>query len=421
MRGLGALLWVMCGVCCAQDEPSPTLKGYVTSGNTIQALEVNGFHVLTTAKTLIDIRSRSGITRSGVEDTQPFLGEPVELYGKEDRKTHTLRAYRITFSQIEPREVDGSGIVDAVLQPAAAEAAGSRMVRADGYLVLIGPKVAVSFDAPASSARVLTTNLWASFRGTQRADGIVVADRIKVRPNVISGREDRMLTKADYDPEEVKKDTMQGTVSKVFKGIDPKQIPPYEDAGMQQRVRAIGERLIPRYQRDLPESDETKLSFEFQVVDFTKWKHDAHTLPNGIILVPKQVVERLQNDSQLAAVLADNIACALEKQTYRAYPGEVGRSATDVAGSVAGIFVPGLSLLTGAGTSVAAARALRLAEEQSGRVGLYLMKDAGFEPEQAPLAWWLLASGKPKDLASIGMPQRAAYLYEMLGRSASLL
>ena len=57
---------------------------------------------------------------------------------------------------------------------------------------------------------------------------------------------------------------------------------------------------------------------------------------------------------------------------------------------------------------------LRHAEQQSGRVSLSLLSDAGYDIHQAPLAWWLLASKKPKDLADISLPSRAVYLHQTI-------
>ena len=57
---------------------------------------------------------------------------------------------------------------------------------------------------------------------------------------------------------------------------------------------------------------------------------------------------------------------------------------------------------------------LRHARQQSGRVSLYLLSDAGYDLHQAPVAWWLLASKKPKDPVDISIPSRAAYLYETI-------
>ena len=84
---------------------------------------------------------------------------------------------------------------------------------------------------------------------------------------------------------------------------------------MQARIDRIGSSLIPVYQRNLPDADPVKIPFKFQLIDATNWK-DALTLPTGIILIPFELIERLQNDSQVATLLADNMAVALEKQNY---------------------------------------------------------------------------------------------------------
>ncbi len=152
----------------------------------------------------------------------------------------------------------------------------------------------------------------------------------------------------------------------------------------------------------------------FQVVDEPKW-HDAITLPNGIILIPRQVIERLQNDSQLATVLADNIACAIEKQTFREIPAKEKMTAAEVAGAAAGIFVPGLGLATDLANYKASAIMLRHTEEQSGRVSLVFLHDAGYDIHQAPVAWWLLAPKKPEKITEIPLPERSAYLYQVIG------
>jgi hypothetical protein len=49
-------------------------------------------------------------------------------------------------------------------------------------------------------------------------------------------------------------------------------------------------------------------------------------------------------------------------------------------------------------------------QEQAGRIALTLMADAGYDPQQAPEAWRLLASKKsPKDLSALQYPSRAEY------------
>ena len=152
------------------------------------------------------------------------------------------------------------------------------------------------------------------------------------------------------------------------------------------------------------------IDFRFQLVD-TKWP-DCITMPSGVILVPMHTVGQLEDD-ELATVLADNIATALEKQTFR-YSAECKAMLTSsVAGDVAGLFVPGLSLVPLAGNSVAAHKIKQRLEEQSGRVSLVLLHDAGFDIQKAPLAWWRLSAHQP-DFMPKPVPYRAAYLFHQL-------
>jgi predicted Zn-dependent protease len=164
----------------------------------------------------------------------------------------------------------------------------------------------------------------------------------------------------------------------------------------------------------MPDSNPAKIHFRIQIVN-AKWFHDAWTLPSGIILISHQVVERMANDDQLATVLADSIACALERQDYRVKPLDHAATAALVGADVADVFVPFVGPAVQVATIGGAVEALRRRQEQSGRVSLGLLRDAGYNIEQAPLAWWRLASLKNEPVTSLAMPDRAAYLYKTLG------
>jgi hypothetical protein len=64
------------------------------------------------------------------------------------------------------------------------------------------------------------------------------------------------------------------------------------------------------------------------------------------------------------------------------------------------------------GGSTAESQILMHEREQSSRVSLVLQHDAGYE---APVAWRLLSSQKPQPLSEIETPDRATYLYGVLG------
>jgi predicted Zn-dependent protease len=288
------------------------------------------------------------------------------------------------------------------------------ILRADGYPIQINAATKIAYSAPLSSLSHVKPNIWITYHGTRSPDGIFVADTVGFQANDISKSEGKLIDKNTYDPAAVPSDSKQGAMSKYFLGLNPKKIPPYADAAMQERVKRIGTSLIPAYQRSLTDDNESKINFQFQVIDYPKL-HDALTMPSGVILVPRQVVERLENDSQLATVLADNIATALEKQSYRMIPAAKTMGAANAAATVGGFFVPGLGVATSLATGAANKSIQTDLRNQSGRVSLGLMHDAGYDIQQAPIAWWRLATKPTKPLANTTPPPRAINLYQTIG------
>jgi predicted Zn-dependent protease len=136
-----------------------------------------------------------------------------------------------------------------------------------------------------------------------------------------------------------------------------------------------------------------------------------------VILIPHQVVERMENDDELVTVLADNIACALERQSFRVMPASHAAAAAWVGADVAEVFVPFAGPAIQAVTIGGAVAVVKRQREQSGRVSLGLLMDAGFDIRQAPLAWWRLETLKGKSVTALSMPDRAAYLYKILGEN----
>jgi len=393
----------------AQQEPD--LTGYITRVTSASDFDVNGIHV-----DVGDARIENGIGKAYAPGTappemKPRLGEAAQVFGR--RKAHAIIARRVILAPLELRSIKGSAILDAIL-PNPAGAAGDLLVRADGYPILLSSKTTRTFQPPLTANSPIQPNLWVSFHGQQRPDGIVVADSIKLSAAAVGPTEDELRQKYEYDPKAVDPKAKQRAISKSVFGLDPKKIPPYADVAMQARIDAIGQKLVPKYQRDLASDNPTRINFRFQLIDEPNWR-DAYSLPSGIVLIPYQLIARMQNDSQIATVLADNIGCALEKQTLKIIPKAHAATAAELGGDVVGVFVPGVSLIGSAAGIATVESALRRDVEQSGRVSLGLLHDGGYDLTQAPLAWWLLAPRKPKPIAEIGLPYRAQYLYYMLG------
>ena len=223
------------------------------------------------------------------------------------------------------------------------------VVRADGYSIFVSSASKTSFQTPLASLSGVTTNVWIKYRGKLKPDGMVCdADSATFFPNAIPGGEAKLLDKSDYDASAVDPDSKQNVASKLFRGLDPKQVPPYKNEVMQDRLDRIGKSVIPTYQRNLPDSDLTKILFHFQLVDLPDFL-DCWPLPSGIVLVPRHIVEQLPNDSQLAAILANSVATILEKQAFRTQAGRRNRKIAEVASFAGGLSTFGVVTLVNSG------------------------------------------------------------------------
>jgi hypothetical protein len=394
----------------SQQQVPPAIDGYVTRVASNSDFDVNGFRILCGAGTQTTIgqsQSKEFLSNQGCPQDRLYLGEPVKIYGSVKKKEQTVEADRIEAQPVVRGEITGSAVIDALPSLDSARVLpGSLLVRADGYRILIGNTTTIRLDPPPNSLAAVVPGDWIEYKGTQRADGVIEAESVKLSPTFISSSDEKLRKKYDLvDPNDPTKGVR----------VPGRIILPYPDAAMQARINAIGEKLVPVYQHALPDTDPAKINFRFVVVDNKHW-HDALVLPSGVILVPRHVVERLQNDSQLATVLADNMACVLEKQFEWVFPATEALTAVGLGADVAGIFVPGVGLVATA-TGISEQEIMIKAEHQSGRVSLGLLRDAGYDIKQAPIAWWLLAANKPEPTSKIVLPYRAAYVYRALGEN----
>ena len=394
-------------VLCQQQDQAPAIEnGCVTRTVSLADFDVNGFHVVAGKKTTFWINYSGGLRHQATTD--PYLGQSVTIYGELNEKKREVSATNVVFHPLNTTTLSGFALVEHVLSPTLP---GKLLLRADGYVILINPETKTSFQKPLGAINDITTGIWIKYHGKPQSDGIVLADTAGFVENSVVDKEAKLLDKTDYDPASVDLDSKQSTASKLFLGRNPKKIPPYKDAALQARVDRIGTSLIPPYQKKMPESDLSKVIFRFQLIDDPKMK-DALALPSGVILIPFQIVNSLKDDSQLATVLADNLACTLEKQTYRAKPGQTKMTVAQIASAAGGITLFGPATIA---SSVVAASDKRNAEDQSGRVSLGLLHDAGYDINQAPIAWWLLAAKSKQDIQETSLPPRAANLYKSIG------
>jgi Domain of unknown function (DUF5666) len=394
-------------VVSCEAQQSVTFSGFVTRVDSNCGFDVNGFRIICDGRTETIERSGKASATRGCPKVTPYVGESVTIRGAFHEQDRSVSAEKVAFAGEPSGTVAGSAVIDALPAPKQAlPEAGSLLVRADGYRILITGKALIVLDPPLHSLAEVSAGDWIHYEGRRRPDGTVVAQKVRLTRIAVSGGEQTFRFKSDYDPSRVPASAKQNVLHEVFLGEDYKNIPPSRDLVTQARVEAIGNKLIPAFQQNLASSDPAKINFRFQVTDDPKWL-DVTPLPSGIILIPLKATERMQNDSQLAAILAGSIAAILERGPFRM------RKAINTATTAAYVaYWP-----TGPGIGNAARSAARRKQEEQGdRVGLWLMHDAGYDIDQAPIAWWLLAPKVPKPMNETAIPERAADLYRVLGQ-----
>ena len=289
-------------------------------------------------------------------------------------------------------------------------------MRADGYPLLIDAKTKWDFvdeDGRTFGLADVGPNIWISYKGILHPDGQVSLQEAGLGHNVVGDSEDWLRRSKEFNAANVKEGDRQTAVGKRILGVNAKRVPAYLDDAMQVRINSIGGRLIPAYQRDLPNSDATKIAFRFQLVDEPKL-FGCLDSPNGIIQVPYQVVQALPDDAQLAEVLAASIADVLQKQTLRTQGTRNLLKVTQLAGTIAGALMlnPGVAVPYLLPDSQLSSSLDRQIVEVSTRSSLDLMNDAGFKLKSAPSAWWVLAAKqKNKSLQQTDIPYASQCLY----------
>jgi Peptidase family M48 len=159
---------------------------------------------------------------------------------------------------------------------------------------------------------------------------------------------------------------------------------------VQDYVSRVGRSLIPAYQADLKVDDPERIPFQFHVV--LNDTANAFATPNGIIVVHSGLIELLENEAQLAAVLGHEIAHATHEHTWRQTQHHKKKRITiGLAGALAAAYglhsVSDLANLVNAAIVSGHSRSL---ENQSDRVGLQYIVNAGYDPRQAPAVWKLM-------------------------------
>ncbi len=405
---LASILVAVPGMCSAQEMRGVAVQGYVTAVRFPDGIEVNGRRVTLQPGTSYGFAKDKTTETNSPLKSELKLGAYVWISGRSENDGTVASVVR--FREDWNQKLEGFGPVNK-----AVSAGAEPVFLADGYPIRIPSATAKSFHGEVQSLDGIGANVWLHYKAKRGTDGVLVAsvaDFVSVKPKavkIVNGVEDYKLHFEAPDMTAQKNGrVMLGAVGTWY------AIP--ADRDLQDRVARIGESLVPSLQRALPDGDPGKIKFLFYAVDDPKLHEIMCSPRGGVILIPKHLLARLENDNQVAAALAYAIGATLQRQGMNKLM-EQSKMMRDELGTV-GIYLVsplGLAVAMDFAGALPDHQIATILEEQRGRLALSLMSDAGYDPWQAPETVRLLApKNAPKDLSALKYPDLAGYLLGVL-------
>ena len=159
----------------------------------------------------------------------------------------------------------------------------------------------------------------------------------------------------------------------------------YENTGLHEYINAVSHKLIP------PETLEKRLAFHIQVIKNPLL--NAFAYPHGAIYIHTGLLARMENEAQLATLLAHEMTHATHRHTIQSLRNLKTTAAVVSSISLVG-FPVGLSglvnLLGSVGGMAAVTGYSRSLEEEADREGFARMVKAGYDAYEAPKLFYHL-------------------------------
>jgi hypothetical protein len=342
-------------------------------------------------------------------------GAYVQVSGYTEK--HVIVAKFVHIRDDRNQQLKGSAVVEKVI------AAGAEPVlQADGYRIRIASTTKSTFKGNLTSLADVKPNTWIRYAGRRGPDGMLVAAKAAFSPGkplkvkAVSGAVAYGILFRPKGSSTDDESALSIGGERVFGGAIRLGVHWHrisEDRALQERVSGVGARLIPDYQKQMAANDPAKIPFRFYAFDAGAVDRLVET-PNGLVLVPQQMVERFKNDDQLAAILADAVAFDME----RLGTAKNKKRAMELGEVAAFTFSPVIASPVVVVGSIKVNHKLKdEIVEQRGRVALALMADAGYDPWAAPEAWRLVTAKKlPADLNKLPYPALAGYQIQVLSQ-----
>lgn len=333
-------------------------------------------------------------------------GKHVVVRGVEDKKTRLITAKKIeAIGNNSLVHRSGQAIEDRApsLTKEGNEWRGT--VYTDGYAIAVDPKTTVQVAQGITDINVFRPNLRVAYEAERQPDSSLLAKSINFTVDENFADEQKFRAENDFKIELPDYDHKQP--GKVHFFLKTYQILP--DRALQEAINNFGQNLVPQWQKNLPDSDPAKIHFRFFVLEKPSSLDRTVSNDTGTVLIPSQIIAKLQNEAQLATLLSADIAGALEKDTYRSRSHKHAQEAIDIA-----LIADPFASKTISDAAFSAEYWTPLIEHEC-RVGLRNMIAAGYDPREAPIALQRISEKHPDSKSDKPLPPSASYVDAELG------
>jgi hypothetical protein len=381
------------------------IRGYVTNVTSPTQFEIEDYRISRDGLIELNFENGSPDIRFELQDIR--VGVELQVSGTLDDATGELKAksIKVDIEQFKPHRQT------AILsQPPAGVELGEQgwtgTFLVDGQRIQVNPQTEVLFKLTSREKKLakkaketpeaegtfeplrtladVTIGMTMTYEGMRDRDGTILARRVEFAKNDLEPGEKKL-----WDSLKVTTKPFNGSQSlagelKISSVGKFKTLP---DQEVQDYVARLGEQMVPSYQRKLSQNDPNKIPFRFFVV--VEKTPNAFALPNGIVIVHSSMFDILENEAQLAAVVGHEVAHAVQEHTWRQQQNKkTARTALAIGAAIASAY--GQYALRDSMTLIQAAMTsgyARNLENQSDRLGLEYMVNAGYDPRQAPRVW----------------------------------
>jgi Peptidase family M48/Domain of unknown function (DUF5666) len=395
------------------------IRGYITNIISPTVFEIDDVKVSRSETLIFNLENQDATVNFKPENIR--VGTEIEVEGMLDDQTNELKAIKVSIDLDQFRKLKNTTVLSRTPEGIVKTEKGwNGVFWADGRQVRINETTQVLFELNKSEQKAVETaaknskkkaeteaadkdeftdseplkdiadvkpGMFATFEGMQQPDGAILASRIVFVKNELEKGEGglwKSMKITEKTPNFTAGEPGELKVSSVgkFKLLPNQQVQEY--------VQRIGQSLIPAYQKNLADDDPQKINFKFYVI--RDKDANAFALANGAVVINSGMITKLENEAQLAAVIAHEISHATQEHTWRQINKDKNKRTALMVGSLAAsIFAPGLGTMLDLINSAMVNGYSRRLEDQADRIGLEYMVAANYDPREAPRVWKIMS------------------------------